>query len=533
MAKNKDQTKEQVNDNLAQVIAQSLNSGKGKNAAVDKVAFFLDTDIDAPTNVTGWISTGCTELDFIISNRKHGGIPVGKISEISGLSQCVTEDTLIDVVVSDPHNFANPSAYMQTMPILKVKHYLDSGYIVAVKSRDGQLVQVTQYVDKGILDTYQTTLENGKTIKTTAAHLFWADLKDCLCTPKWVECGELTSDHILLCDDGTYSQVVEVKPIGKHKIVDITVDHEDHSYFGNGILNHNSGKTLLASMILANTQKMGGLAVFIDTESALDRDFMEAIGVDISSLIYIPVTTIEESFEYTEKIIAKVRSSSKDTLVTIVVDSVAGASTKTEMADDYERIGYNSTKSIVMGQGMRKITNLIASQRIAMVYTNQLRKKMNAQAFGEQYDTPGGMALPFFASVRLRLSALGVIKSEEYGEKIPVGAKTKVKVEKNRLGPPKRECEYNIYFNSGIDDEHGILEAMKRFKLVKQGGAWYTYVDRASGEEIKFNASEFKEKVLSDKRRYDMIYDDLSKFFIREYTKDGDSIITTEDESDD
>lgn len=137
-----------------------------------------------------------------------------------------------------------------------------------------------------------------------------------------------------------------------------------------------SGKSLLAAHALANTQKMGGLAVYIDTENAVSREFLEAIGLDLKEMLYVPLDTIEDVFESIESIVESVRKASKSRPVTIVVDSVAGASTKQEMAADYDKDGWATSKAIVLSKAMRKITNFVGRERICLIFTNQLRTRL-------------------------------------------------------------------------------------------------------------------------------------------------------------
>jgi len=261
-----------------------------------------------------------------------------------------------------------------------------------------------------------------------------------------------------------------------------------------------SGKSLLASHALAETQKRGGLAVYIDTEAASSAEFLTAIGCDLKTMLYVPLETIEEIFETIETIVEGVRKSNKDRLVTIVVDSVMGASTKIEMAAEYDKDGYATSKSIILSKAMRKVTNWIARENICLIFTNQLRTKLGV-SFGDQWTTAGGKAIPFHASVRLRLKNTGQIKAKINGVEQIVGSKTNVQVVKNRMGPPHRKIDYEIYYDSGIDNYGGWLGVMKAFDLVSQAGAHYTLqdVDLDTGEvfgEIKFQSKNFLEKVI-------------------------------------
>jgi recombination protein RecA len=132
-----------------------------------------------------------------------------------------------------------------------------------------------------------------------------------------------------------------------------------------------SGKSLLAAHILANTQKKGGVAVYIDTENSVSQEYLKAIGVDIEKLLYISVDTVERIFETIDIIVEKIRSSEKDRLVSIVVDSVAAASTELEMDSEYGKDGYATAKALIMSKSMRKVTGMIGRQRICLVFTNQ------------------------------------------------------------------------------------------------------------------------------------------------------------------
>ena len=298
-----------------------------------------------------------------------------------------------------------------------------------------------------------------------------------------------------------------------------------------------SGKSLLAAHTLAETQKRGGLAVYIDTEAATSAEFLEAIGADLKTMLYVPLETIEEIFETIETIVDGVRKSDKDRLVTIVVDSIMGASTKIEMAAEYDKDGYATSKSIILSKAMRKVTNWIARERICLIFTNQLRTKLGV-SFGDQWTTAGGKAIPFHASVRLRLKNTGQIKAKINGVEQIVGSKTNVQVVKNRIGPPHRKVDYEIYYDSGIDNYGGWLAIMKTFDIVTQAGAHYTLqdVDHETGEtfgEVKFQSKNFVEKVIDVPAIKDRLYKRICDAYIFKYQAgiDGgiDDVIITDE----
>jgi len=276
-----------------------------------------------------------------------------------------------------------------------------------------------------------------------------------------------------------------------------------------------SGKSLLAAHALANTQEKDGLAVYIDTENAVSREFLEAIGLDLEKMLYVPLDNIEDIFEAIESIIESVRKSNKDRLVTIVVDSVMGASTKIEQAADYDKDGWATSKAIILSKGMRKITNMIGREKICLIFTNQLRSRLGI-AFGDPWTTSGGKAIPFHASVRLRLKSMGQIKVKKDGVDQVIGIKTRCQVVKNRLGPPLKSIDYDIYFESGIDNYGGWLNVMKTYGLVNAAGAWYTYT-KSDGTEVKFLSKDFQSKLEEDEKLKDEIYQAICDAYILAY----------------
>jgi len=342
-------------DMLANEIADSLNSKfKGQ-----KVAYFLDGSASTPTDIDDFISTGSSILDLAISNRPDGGIAVGRITEINGLSS--------------------------------------------------------------------------------------------------------------------------------------------------------TGKSLLGAHVLAETQKKGGVAVYIDTETSVSREFLEAIGCDVGNLLYLHIETVEEIFQAIEDIILKIRESAKDKHVTILVDSLAAASTKVEMEADYDKDGWATSKAIIISKAMRKITQMIGRNKVTLVFTNQLRQKMGVM-FGDPYTTSGGLALPFHSSTRIRLKNMGQIKDKEQNI---IGVKCRAQVIKNRIGPPMRSADYDMYFDRGIDDVGGWLQVLKELKVAKVAGAWYSI--EYNGDTKKFLSKDFVNILDEDPDFKEYLYDKICENSILEY----------------
>ena len=350
-------------DELIEMLANELNKA---NKDGGKIAHFLDEQ-DNPSEITDWISTGSSILDLAISNRPHGGLPVGKMVEFNGL-------------------------------------------------------------------------------------------------------------------EGT-------------------------------------GKSLVSAHICAETQRKGGIAVVLDTENAAAPEFWKSLGVDLKNLLYVQTDTVEDIFENMEKMIGIVRKSNKDRILTLIVDSVAAASTKAELESDHGKDGFATGKSIIISKAMRKITNMIGKQKVLTVFTNQLRQNLNAMAFGDKWVVSGGKALAYHCSVRVRLNNTGKLKK---GEEV-IGNECKAVVIKNRMGPPQRQASFDIYFDSGIADYSSWIKVLKENNLVKQGGAYYTY-KKDDGTEWKFQSKEFVETMKTDKALSEEIYLKICDTLIMKY-KDPNSII--------
>ena len=230
-----------------------------------------------------------------------------------------------------------------------------------------------------------------------------------------------------------------------------------------------AGKTLLASYILANTQKMGGIAVFIDTEHAASMDVLQAVGVDVQKLFYIQAGSIEDVFRALDTIIHKIQAAgARDKLVTIVWDSVAATSTMAEIEGDYnaQTIGMAARR---ISQGLRKIIPTVSTHRVACVFINQLRTKIGVM-FGDPFVTSGGKAIPYHASIRLRLMHYQALKDKttkrEYGKVI------KCQVKKNKVAPPMREVLYHIRWGdrpgAWMDESATLLDIALEAGMLKK-----------------------------------------------------------------
>lgn len=229
-----------------------------------------------------------------------------------------------------------------------------------------------------------------------------------------------------------------------------------------------SGKTTVALHMIAETQKRGGIAGFVDAEHALDPVYAKSIGVDIDELYISQPDSGEQALEITETM---VRSGAMDI---IVIDSVAALVPRQEIEGDMgdSHVGLQAR---LMSQALRKLTPVISKSNCIVVFINQLREKVGVM-FGNPETTTGGRALKFYSSVRLDIRRIETLKQ---GGEI-VGNRTRVKVVKNKIAPPFREAEFDIMFGKGISREGDILDLAANVDVVKKSGAWYAY----EGEKI-------------------------------------------------
>jgi len=225
-----------------------------------------------------------------------------------------------------------------------------------------------------------------------------------------------------------------------------------------------SGKTTLCLTVVAQAQKAGGLAAFIDVEHALDPAYAAKLGVDIDALLVSQPSSGEEALQICETL---VRSNAIDV---IILDSVAALVTKQELAGE---IGDSTvgTQARLMSAAMRKLTALIAKARTSCIFTNQIREKIGVM-FGNPETTPGGRALKFFSSVRVDIRRIGQIKATDG---TVTGARTRVKIVKNKVAAPFKEAEFDIMYNEGISSVGSMLDLALEFDIVQKRGSWFSY----------------------------------------------------------
>jgi len=258
-----------------------------------------------------------------------------------------------------------------------------------------------------------------------------------------------------------------------------------------------SGKTTLALHIIANAQRAGGVAAFIDAEHALDTTWAKRLGVDVSALLVSQPDTGEQALDIAEML---VRSNSVDV---IVVDSVAALTPKAEIEGEMgdTHVGLQAR---LMSQAMRKLTGIISKSKTALIFINQIRMKIGVM-FGNPETTPGGKALKFYSSVRVDLRRITTIKDNTGA----TGSRVRARVVKNKIAPPFRESEFDMMFDSGISYEGDLLDLAMGCQIVEKSGAWLNYGELRLGQgrdnarkflvENKDLCNEIRSKVLAAK----------------------------------
>jgi recombination protein RecA len=239
-----------------------------------------------------------------------------------------------------------------------------------------------------------------------------------------------------------------------------------------------SGKTTITLQVIAEAQKTGGMAAFVDAEHALDPIYAKRLGVDVDNLLVSQPDYGEQALEITE---ALVRSGAIDVLV---VDSVAALVPKAEL-DGEMGDSHMGLQARLMSQALRKLTGTVSKSRTCLIFINQIREKIGVM-FGNPETTTGGRALKFYSSVRVDIRRIAAIKD---GEQV-VGSRTKVKVVKNKVAAPFREAEFDIMYGEGISREGDMLDLAANHNIVEKSGAWFSYKNERIGQGRE-NAKQF------------------------------------------
>ncbi len=248
-----------------------------------------------------------------------------------------------------------------------------------------------------------------------------------------------------------------------------------------------SGKTTLALQVIAEAQKKGGMAAFVDAEHALDASYAKKLGVDLDNLLVSQPDNGEQALEIVEVII---RSNSVDV---VVVDSVAALVPRAEIEGEMGE-AQMGLQARLMSQALRKLTGAVSKSKASLIFINQLREKIGVM-FGNPETTTGGRALKFYSSVRVDIRRIGAIKD---GDNV-VGGRTRVKIVKNKMAPPFREAEFDIMYGEGVSREGDLIDIAVEHKIIEKSGAWFAYGGERLGQGrenvkqfLKDNPATFK-----------------------------------------
>jgi len=231
-----------------------------------------------------------------------------------------------------------------------------------------------------------------------------------------------------------------------------------------------SGKTTLALQTIAQAQKLGGVAAFVDAEHALDAQYSQKLGVDLENLLVSQPDNGEQALEITEMLI---RSGGVDV---VVVDSVAALVPRAEIEGEMGE-AQMGLQARLMSQALRKLTGVVSKSRTCLIFINQLREKIGVM-FGNPETTTGGRALKFYASVRVDIRRIGAIKD---GDAV-VGGRTRVKIVKNKVAPPFRQAEFDVMYGEGISREGDLVDQGVEHKIVEKSGTWFSYGSERLGQ---------------------------------------------------
>lgn len=254
-----------------------------------------------------------------------------------------------------------------------------------------------------------------------------------------------------------------------------------------------SGKTTLALHIVSEAQRAGGAAAYIDAEHAMDSEYAGKLGVNVDELLISQPDSGEQALEIAE---ALVRSNGIDV---IVIDSVAALVPRAEL-DGEMGDSLPGLQARLMSQALRKLTAIVASSNTSLIFINQLREKIGVM-FGSPETTTGGKALKFYSSLRIDIRRIGAIKD---GDRV-VGNRTKVKIVKNKVAPPFRDCEFDIMYGEGISREGDLLDLAVNNKIVEKSGAWFSY----KGERLGQGRENSKQALKENESLFERVQNDV------------------------
>ncbi len=342
---------------------------------------------------------------------------------------------------------------------------------------------------------------------------------------------ELDGEKAYLMEDGSPSDVKTFISTGSTLLDYIVSNQRDGGIPVGKVVEisglEGTGKSLLATQICANTQKMGGLPIYIDTESAFNSDFAKRLGLDVkNNFVYSCPETVEDVFKTIFTVLHALDEKEKQgttntPFVCIVWDSVAATPTGADVAEENpDPTSTVGLKPRILSKNISTLLGATGRQNVALVFLNQLRTNIRAQPFQDPYVTPGGKAIPFAASIRVRLANKGKVKADD----TIVGIQCEAKCVKTRFGPPYQACEFPIYFTHGVDDTEAIMNKLVKHLFVekvsrgRKGNAF-----KLKGDDKEYTDIEFKREFKTNPAMKKKVLDYLEKVMIKQMI-DPDSV---------
>lgn len=307
---------------------------------------------------------------------------------------------------------------------------------------------------------------------------------------------EIPNSAFILGDDEAPTDVKEYVSSGSYQLDTLISNKESGGGFPVGRVTEitgleASGKSLLAIEACRDTQKKGGICIYIDTENATDLTFLVNMGLNPKRLIYVQVPTTEEVFQVIEKTVERItekyKSKKNRPIVTVIWDSLAQTSTQAEVEGGYGDMQYASQAKVI-GKGMRKIVQFLGASNVCFIILNQLKYKIGV-VFGDPLQSSGGMATKYACSVRVRLTRKGKLLGPD--KKAIIGYETQAEVIKNKVGPPGGKCLFDIFFNRGVSDDSKVLDFLTSKGLVQEVTSQKSLFVLETGEGIEFKNKEW------------------------------------------
>lgn len=315
-------------------------------------------------------------------------------------------------------------------------------------------------------------------------------------------------------------------------ILDIYISNRKHAGIPGGRISsldglQQSGKSLLCSHLIKSCQDQNGYTILFDTENATSKQFMTAIGVDIQDvLIYQGVNQLETIFSIIQQALYSIKLQMPDAPLLIIIDSLTACITQKDIQNkDYQNKGYLAgLRAKMIGQALRKLTPMIATQKAAVVITSQVRAKMDmANPYVDPYvASSGGMALPFYTTVQVRLQKKGKLKDKINGVEHIVGVKTKARIDKSRLGPTYRQCQFSVRYDCGVLNYSNWLQVLKKYGAIQgKGTVNIPYIVQYNGQTLNIGR-DFEGTMRRDPELRQKVYNRIADLLILTYKNAAD-----------